>query len=364
MNKDYLLDEETNQSSFKTCKSSTFILSRIINRSKYRYLANIFPTNFFIIIYCILFLLLFLKMILSFESLLIILFLASYQAQSHILLSEFNNLFLNSYQQARANLLSKLDPLLILANDTLILKHQGKKTSTGINQPLYHNLKTISHIPFSIYLRLFNIESNDRNLSSDELFILKSYLHEVHHVRKSLNISDFSLDNKIFQIQYDIINLSITYLRSVIRSKQVNFTELKEFCRTSRNLFLINVKHAARAQLDKLHSIVYPIYTKQFNRTEQKTVQILILGPKGPRNGFIIKQYFEKLLDDEHAGSEQILYAENLTDEQLALNVLGSWLLDTHTGEAFFDDRTRLHRDLLMDESSAYIKKLFEYEQT
>ena len=28
-------------------------------------------------------------------------------------------------------------------------------------------------------------------------------------------------------------------------------------------------------------------------------------------------------------------------------------------GEAFFDDQTRLHRDLLMDEATLYLKTLF-----
>ncbi|CAF1281468.1 unnamed protein product [Rotaria sp. Silwood1] len=299
-------------------------------------------------------------MYLSIGSLFIILFLTTYQVQSNTLLNNFNNLFLGTYKKASTYFLTTIDPLIITNADTLTLKHRGQHTSININRQLYHNLKTIAHIPLTIYLSVFNVEANSRNFSSDELIKLKSYLRELRFVRKSLNISDFSSNNEMFQIQFDIIDLSITFLRSLIRSKQLNITALNKFCHKATNLFNINIKHATRAHLDRLHSVIYPIYTKLFNETEQKTVQVLIIGSKPPREGFLIKQYFQKLLGGNNVEGKRLLYAENAADEQGALNILGRWLLDANAAQAFFDDETRLHRDLLMDEASIYIKALFE----
>jgi hypothetical protein len=40
--------------------------------------------------------------------------------------------------------------------------------------------------------------------------------------------------------------------------------------------------------------------------------------------------------------------------------ILGSWLLDAYAGDAFYDDSSRLHRDLMENAATVYLKQLFK----
>ncbi|CAF3800311.1 unnamed protein product [Rotaria sp. Silwood1] len=278
------------------------------------------------------------------------------------MLAEFNKHFSNAYKQTRTHLLNKVDPLIIFNGDYLTLFHRGKQTRTQLILPLYDDLKAISHIPFTIYLRLFNILfDNKQCISSNQTEEFQIYLNEIDNIRQSLDFPSSSADN-ILQTQEAIIDLSIDYLHSIIKSKQLNEIELKQFCQKASQLFTINFKRAARLSLDLLHSIVQNWYTKLFNEIERQSVKILILGPKAARNGFIAKLYFYKLLNVEQEG-ERIVYVESVYDEQQALAIFGSWLLDAEAGDMFFNDRSQLHRDLMMDAANLYITKLFQQQK-
>ncbi|CAF3304984.1 unnamed protein product [Rotaria socialis] len=136
-------------------------------------------------------------------------------------------------------------------------------------------------------------------------------------------------------------------------------TKLKEYCLKATKIGSIYIGYAARIKIDQLHSIIYPIDTKLFNETERTRVQVLVLGAKAPRKGFVIQQYFETLIGDEKLEGKR-RYAENMVNEKLAMNVLGSWILDAHAVQVFFDDPTHLYQDLLCDDASTYMKQLFK----
>lgn len=299
-------------------------------------------------------------MSLSLKLSLAILYLISCQVQSNVILQKFNKNFLESYQQARNVMLSTIDPLIVTNNENLTLKYRGQEQSFRVNHQLYHNLKAVSHIPFTIYLYTFNIESCDRNLSLDELTKLQLYLQQIHEMRSSINISDFASDRGLFQSVRSIIDLSVKFLGLLIRSKQLNVATLNNFCHNATKLFSRTVTRAAHAQLDQVHSVIYPIYTQLFNETERATVKVVILGGKSPRKGAIFMQYFEKLLGGQSLEDKRIIYAEGIRDYSIARNLMGSWLLDAYSANAFFDDPTRLHQDLFIDDTKAYIKTLFE----
>ena len=296
----------------------------------------------------------------SVTSCLAILVVNIHVTQSSIVLKNFNEIFLSSYQQARSHLLTTIDPLIIVNGGMLTQIHRAERTNTDILPLLYQNLKAVSHIPFSIYLYLFDVDFHDRHLSSDQFAKLQTYLREIHRVRKSLAVKDFALQKDIFRNQLSIIDLSIRYLRVILRTKRLNTTALDEFCRKSNQLFAINLKLSVNAQLDKVHSTVHHWYTNTLNATERENLHILIIGPKPAREGYVMRQYFHKLLgNDKQIEGKRLLFVENLYDEPAALNVFGSWLLDAHAAGAFFDDRTRLHRDLLMADASRYLETLF-----
>jgi hypothetical protein len=267
-------------------------------------------------------------------------------------LFSLNEQFLSTYDRALHYLVSFVSPLIICNRDDAIIIHRGQRFQEQVIPKLYHDLKSISHIPFKIYL---TVMFNSGNLTKDNYIELKQYLQDIRSIRNSIQ---FPLH--IQKTQYEIIDLSIEYLQRILKTKFIDEIQLKDFCRQARDLFSMNIELAASAQLDMLDSKIRPWYQDRFNETERKSLKVLIMGPKTARHGYVEKTYFYKLLGDKHEG-KHIIYAENIDNEQKALEILGIWLLDAEASASFFDgDTERLHRDLLADAANVHIERIFD----
>ena len=265
-------------------------------------------------------------------------------------LQDFNQEFRNKYAQARMTKISRTEPLIICNGDNVTIIHRGKRFEEQVIPKLYHDLKSISHIPLTIYLKLMFTQGNLSKELSNEL---KEYSQSIRSIRQSIR---FSMD--IEENQYDIIDLSLSFLRNILQSNYIDQNQLKEFCQQMQTYLTININLAARAQLDMLYDKIEPWYHKRFNGTERQLMKIIIIGPKTVRHGHIEKVFFFTLLG-EHFEGKHITYVENVEDEDKALEVLGTWYLDEDASTNFFGDPQRLHRDLLSDAAKMYVEELF-----
>ena len=91
--------------------------------------------------------------------------------QSQISLVDFNKNFLREVTETRSRFLTTIDPLFISSGPNLTLIYHGERTSVRIVSKLFRDLKVFSHIPLTIYLMLFNIQSKDCDLSSNQIEI-------------------------------------------------------------------------------------------------------------------------------------------------------------------------------------------------
>lgn len=263
-----------------------------------------------------------------------------------------NEKFIATYDRARSHLISTMNPLIICSGDNAIVIHRGKRYEEQVIPKVYHELKSISHIPLKIYLTLV---FNSGKLSEENYTELKQYLHDLRLLR---NIIQLPID--IQEQQYKIIDLSIAYLRIVLKTKYVDMIQFEKFCQQSQRLFTINLKYSARAHLDMLDLKIKPWYEQRFNDSERKSVKILIMGSKSARHGFLEKAYFYSLLKEHHEG-EHIIFVESISNEEQALGILGAWVLDAKASRMFFSgDSERLHQDILGDAAKSYIKRLFD----
>ncbi|CAF0998942.1 unnamed protein product [Adineta ricciae] len=267
-------------------------------------------------------------------------------------LVNLNEHFLATYARARDHLLSQTSPLIICIRDNIIIHYRGKRYEEQVIPKSYHDLKAISHIPFKIYL---TVMFDTVGLSEDNSIELQRYLDNIQTIR---NILQFPQD--ILQNQYDIIDLSIRYLNTILSTKLVDRKELKQFCEEAHRLFALNIELAAQMHLDLLDEKVRVWYYERFNETERDALRVTIIGPKTARHGFLEKTYFYHLIGEKREG-KHIIYAENVESEEKALEVLGIWMLDAKAAAMFFEgDTERLHRDLLSDATAKYIKGLFK----
>lgn len=113
---------------------------------------------------------------------------------------------------------------------------------------------------------------------------------------------------------------------------------------------------ASRLQIDALHACVAE-WRKGMSAEEKQRLRVVVCGSTMPRRDHSAVQYFAKLLNQQGEGP-RLLYAENLFDENRAVNLLGTTVIDREIGIAFFDDAARMFRDLLGDAVREHLKRM------
>ncbi len=91
-----------------------------------------------------------------------------------------------------------------------------------------------------------------------------------------------------------------------------------------------------------------------------KDPYVVISSVHQARNGELVTQYFEHIFNEfqgEGAGREdRIVYAESIfDDEEKALRLLATHILDRKIASAFFRDPRRLQSDALMDAANFWL---------
>jgi hypothetical protein len=91
---------------------------------------------------------------------------------------------------------------------------------------------------------------------------------------------------------------------------------------------------------------------------EWKRLTVIVPGGQLPRrDDQAAVQYFARRLGGSGEG-RRVLYAVGLGDRQRALGLLGTHLVDTGLGAAFFGDPARTHRDPLRDAAKEALDEL------
>jgi hypothetical protein len=266
-------------------------------------------------------------------------------------LVELNNRFRAAYAQARKELLAKQGPVIIADGDNVILLRGGQRTEVKVTA-MADIVKPIGHTPLAIHALLAS--AGETELTKERLNELRSIRELIEPAAKSL--TSRGLPKDILLVQTQILDESARFLDDVLANKKVKSEALRAFTRKLGPLLRTSAGYAAQTQLDAMHKQVMA-WKADMTETEWRQLRVLILGSSPPRKDNLRTQYFARLLGEKGEG-ERILYAEALFDEGRALNLLGSYQLDTVIGTDFFDDSGSMHRDLLADGAAAHLKKM------
>jgi hypothetical protein len=266
-------------------------------------------------------------------------------------LVELNNHFHTAYAQARKELLVKQGPVIIADGEKLILLRRGQRTEVKVTT-IDDIVKPVSHTPVAIYALLAS--TGEAELTNERLNDLRGIDELIEPAAKSL--AGRGLPKGIYEVQMQILNESAKFLDRVLANKKVKSEELLAFTRQLGPLQLASANYAASTQLDEMHKQVMT-WKAEMTAAEWRQLRVLIPGSSAPRKDNLRTQYFARLLGERGEG-ERIMYAEALYDESRALNLLGSYELDTFIGSDFFKDPATMHRDLLADGAAAHLKQL------
>jgi hypothetical protein len=267
-------------------------------------------------------------------------------------LAELNQAFRDAYARARQQILAHGGPVILVEGDDLVLWRQGKRTVARAIPERYHTLKAVSHVPLALYVLLVN--SAEGELGADRQAELRNYRERLRRISPFL--AKRGLADELRRRQEEILNSAIGFLDGVLDAGRLKTGALTTFARRMAPLVLANAKDAARAQLEGLHQQVR-CWKAEMPADEWRCLRVVVMGSALPRRDNVAVQFFARLLHEPGEG-DCIVYAESLFDERRALNLLGTRLLDSDIGTAFFDDPRRMHRDLLGDAAAACLKDM------
>jgi len=265
------------------------------------------------------------------------------------LLDTLNNEFREQYRQALAATLAQEGPVILEEGDNLILVHKGERTRVVVKPVEYHELKAVAHVPLALFVMLSFPQ--EPGLSNDRLQRLRHYPELMARAYESLSGRRFTADQ--LGRQKKIFSASFELLDGVLAQGQVDPHTLEDFARQIGPLLLANVSDATAAEMRNLYRTA-AAWQKKLTAAEWNALHVVMIGPHMPRDQECSIQFFERLLREPEEG-RRITYAEALWNENDALNLLATHVVDEAAGAAFFGDPMRMHRDLLADAAKAYL---------
>jgi hypothetical protein len=269
-------------------------------------------------------------------------------------LNTLNNVARGAYRRARAEALARTGPVILVEGDDLVLKYGIQRTEVRFTPAAYHTLKSVSHVPLGIYALL--AFAGDGELDAPRLYDLKEFSAAVAAAPKALEGTALTPAQRERQVQ--LLREYQEFLDAVVKARRCDRKRLTAFLKAVYPLVEANADEAAALQIDALHRQVGALRAK-LTEKEWDRVVVVVMGTQLPRKDNLAVQYFARLLGEPGEG-KRVVYAEALFDEAKALDLLGTRILDTHVGEAFFSDPLRMHRDLLGDAARKHLDQVFK----
>ena len=260
-----------------------------------------------------------------------------------------------AYRRAKERALARIGPVIFVEGDNLVLKHGDCRTEARFTPDVYHSLKAVSHIPLTLDVMLTRVRDDGR-VDDDLRDELQRYRELIVGARE--RVQTLGLTPAQSRRQAEIISGSLEFIDALTRSRTCEPGARAAFIHRMTPLVMANTTDAALADLDALNRLVSR-WRDQMPAGDWNKLTVIVMGRPLPRRNNLAVQYFARILD-EPGESERIVYAESLFDEPRALDLLATHLVDTRIGLDFFDDPTRMRRDLLGDAAKAYLDHLLE----
>jgi hypothetical protein len=265
--------------------------------------------------------------------------------------AELNRTAREAYSAAKAQVLRADQPVFLVGRDITLLKN-GQKWTRSIAPDLYRDLKSLSHIPLGIFAA-----ASAREQAPDDLQWTKRLLALRGHAAAALATLDRTAFSDAQKARLrDMLQRSIAYVDGLGEQKPEP-AALRDYAAAVGPATLANAADAAKAGVEELHRAVADLRA-ELASGDWERAYVLILAPKTPRDGNLAYEYFVNALGPGAAG-KRLIYAESIVDQQLALGLLRTLIIDRSVGEAFYGDPARMERDLLADGATAALLQLF-----
>ncbi len=265
--------------------------------------------------------------------------------------AELNRTAREAYAAAKAQVLRPDQPVFLVGRD-ITLSKDGQKWTRPIAPALYRDLKSLSHIPLGIFAAASAWEqAPDDPQWAKRLALLRG------HAAAALQTLDQPGLSEVQKVrQREMLQRSIAYV-DALREQKPDPAALKAYAAAVGPATLANATDAAKAGVEELHRAVTELRA-QLAPGDWDRAYVLILAPKTPRDGNLAYEYFANAMGRAAEG-KRLIYAESIFDQQVALGLLRTLIIDRAIGEAFYGDPSRMERDLLADGATAALLQMF-----
>ncbi|MDR3616815.1 MAG: hypothetical protein P4L53_24880 [Candidatus Obscuribacterales bacterium] len=262
-----------------------------------------------------------------------------------------NDSFRESYVLAKENIRKNLGPIVIATGGDLVLLYKGKRDPQPCVPENYSILKTVDHIPLGIFVILN--EHCDKPLDDATKVRLASFKGFADKAVES--VAKAELSAKTQERQTKIITRSQMFINEVLAAGSVSHGSLRHFTTEASRDTLLNADEAIDDQFTAMDCIIEN-WRQKLTAEEWKHTNFIIMSGHMPRLKNSNLQYFEKITGEKEEGL-RIIYAEGLSKEDEAVDLLVTHILDRQIAIDFYHDEWRMHRDLLSDAASKYLAK-------
>ena len=276
------------------------------------------------------------------------------QSPTPSLFNDLNAAARESYGAARALALKSDQPVFLVTHTVTLIRGEDLG-SLPYSPPLYHELKSISHLPLGVHSASIGLLESPTK---------QPWIERLRTLVKNVDIAEADLAKASFTEaqrvrQQKILSLSRAYIDNVLSRENVDMASITRYSRALAPLLLANAADAANVQIEALDQAVREL-SKKLTPGEFENALAVITGPKTPREGNLQFQYFVYAFGPGSAGS-RVLYMESIFDREAALGVLRTVLNDRVASQAFFGDTYRLERDLMADGATVELMRRFGY---
>ncbi len=267
-------------------------------------------------------------------------------------LVHMNRMFRSEYKAARAEVIKKAEPIIVVAFDDLVLYWRGKRIKQSFTPPIYHEVKAVAHLPLTLYVML-HARTGAR--------IGRGLERRLNDLRGRIVKAEKSLAGragwtpKILKLNQGILRRSLRLIDGILARARIGKGRLTHYARAIAPAILATADIAARAQLGGLNALLNK--WKKMLGPDWKRVKVANLAPRQAEaqnaQGSFVLAYFGR-----HLLNRRVFMTRNIFSDGGARRLLGTIYLDRGASVAFFGNPARLERDLLADAAKRQIWRI------
>ncbi|WP_438029552.1 hypothetical protein [Sorangium sp. So ce233] len=283
-------------------------------------------------------------------------------------LGDLNQAFLDAYAARREAVLATIEPIIAQIDDSLILRRGGQRFEGPARTRRYHELKAIAHVPLAVHALLSGLSGRRGALDGGARRQMGELRQRIAEAAGDLDRRGFAPEQLARQRR--ILGASVALLDEASATGGVAPEALTAFARAQTEDVLLNAEDAARDQIETMHATVEG-WRRQMTPEERDGLRAVVAVSHMARPGNVAAQYFSVTLGETWQGrfdqedlrpGKRVLTAEATFDEAQAFALLATHALDAGVATRFFDEETRLSRDILADAAERILAGMFHKE--